>query len=301
MMPQNRAFRALPASSLVAERIEAAYPLLTDALRSFADFVLEQPFKVAQLSINETVHASGVSVATANRFARRLGFAGYPQFRAEVIRSFEDVVAPVERLRDNIAGGTDTHALIKQSFEEDIQNLNVTLANLDMRRVEALVERMVSARRIFALGFDQAGALMALFAHRLQMAGLDARTAPAAGGRLGAARELAQFGPEDLVIAIAFPRYIRDTIDLAHEAVARGLPLIAFTDSQASPLAQLAESTVYLQSRRTIGATSDTAILCFLEAIASAVSARKPGSAEAAALFAEVMLPWVVPAPRERN
>lgn len=294
-MQENRAFRPLPASSMIAERIEIAYPLLTDALRSFADFVLAEPFKVAQLSINETVHASGVSVATANRFARRLGFDGYPQFRAEVLRSFEDLVSPVERQRDTPEHGKGTVQIIETSFGEDITNLTNTLSNIDMGRVEALVTRMAGARRIVALGFDQAGLLVTLFANKLQAAGLDVRSASAGGGRMGAARELLQCGPEDLVVAVAFPRYFRDTIELAHEAVARGLPLIAITDSQASPLAQIADSAIYLQSRRARRTPSDTVILCFLEALAVAVTARRPGADVALQTYTEVMVPWMLP------
>lgn len=283
----------LPASSEVAERIEKVYPDLSEALRRFADFVLTQPVKVVQLSINETVHASGVSVATANRFARRLGYDSYPKFRAEVFRSFEDVVAPVERLREQISTGAGVERVIAESFAEDIENLNTTLANLDMARVEAVVERIVAARRIFALGFDQAGSLMQLFAHQLQIMGVDVRTATT-GGRLAAAREMSQLGAEDIVLAVAFPRYIRDTVELAEEAAARDLSVVAITDSQVSPLARIAEMSIYLHSRRTIGSTSDTAILCFLEALAAAVASRRPGADCAAQNFAEFALPWVV-------
>lgn len=290
-MQEKRAFRVLPASSIVAEKIESVYPDLTEALRTFADFVLAEPLKVARLSINETVHASGVSVATANRFARRLGYDGYPQFRAEVIAAFEDALLPVERLRRRISDGVDPREMIAASYQEDIDNLQNTMANLDMVRVEALARRMVSAQRVYILGFDNSAALGMLFAHRLIMAGIDARMAW--GGRLSVARDLGLCGPDDVVLAIAFPRYLRDTLELAREAAGRGLRVVAITDNQASPLARIAEGSIYLQARRTIGSTSDTAILCFLEALASLVSALRPGAAEASERFAGNALRWM--------
>ena len=83
----------------VAQRIAQALPRLTRSHRQVADYVLEHPLQVATLPIDELATAAGVSVATANRFARALDFDGYATFRAELVRGFESLVAPVERLR----------------------------------------------------------------------------------------------------------------------------------------------------------------------------------------------------------
>lgn len=298
-MLQKWAIRALPAGSDVAVRIEGVYPTLSPALREFADFVLSQPMKVVQLSINDSVHASGVSVATANRFARKLGFDGYPQFRAEIVRAFEDVLAPVERLKRQVSDGTSPTEILAASFEEDMDNLKHTVTCLDMQRVQWLAERLAGADRVFAVGFDNSAALASIFAHRLVTAGMDVRTTQIGGGRLAAARELARLQPEDLVIAIAFPRYIRDTVELAREAARHGQQVVAITDSPASPLVEVSEIAIYLQARRTIGSTSDTAILGFLEALAAAAISLRPGAAEASETFADFAMPWVVSKTRE--
>ena len=78
----------------VAQRIAQALPRLTRSHRQVADFVLEHPLQVATLPIDELAAAVGVSVATANRFARALDFDGYATFRAELVRGFESLVAP---------------------------------------------------------------------------------------------------------------------------------------------------------------------------------------------------------------
>ncbi|WP_371919166.1 MurR/RpiR family transcriptional regulator, partial [Pseudomonas sp. GW460-R15] len=73
----------------VAQRIAQALPRLTRSHRQVADFVLGHPLQVATLPIDELAAAAGVSVATANRFARALDFDGYAAFRAELVRGFE--------------------------------------------------------------------------------------------------------------------------------------------------------------------------------------------------------------------
>lgn len=293
-MPENRAKRVLPAGSEVAEKIESIYPELSDALRIFADFVLSEPMKVVQLSINDTVHASGVSVATANRFARRLGYDGYPQFRAEVVQAFEYVLAPVDRLRQHISAGSTVAERVTASFNEDMENMRDALANLDMTRVEALARAIVERDHVYALGFDNAGALASIFAHRLAVAGVHVQTIPGGGGRLTAARELARLPEGSIVMAIAFPRYIRDTVELAEVAALRGLTVVGITDTQSSPLAQIASWSIYLQARRTLGSTSDCAILAFLEALSVVIAALRPGADTASEEFADLGLPFIL-------
>lgn len=73
----------------VAQRIAQALPRLTRSHRKVADYVLEHPLQVATLPIDELAALAGVSIATANRFARALDFDGYATFRAELIRGFE--------------------------------------------------------------------------------------------------------------------------------------------------------------------------------------------------------------------
>ena len=293
-MTKKWAHAYLPADSVVAERIEEIYPGLSNALKKFADFVLSEPIKVAQMSIHETVDASGVSVATANRFARKLGFEGYAQFRSEVIRGFESMLAPVERLKSKISEGSTTQSIIAGSLDEDTENLRATAMNLDSARIEQAVELMCSARRIFVLAFDNAAALASILAHRLETAGKAIRIVENGGGTLSAARYLSGFSKQDLVVSIAFPRYLRDTVELTRAARKAEIPILAITDNQSSPLASLGTLTIYVHARRTIGSTSDTAILAVLEALAAAVTARAPGAAEANQRFADFAYPWLI-------
>ena len=60
----------------MAQRVARVLPSLTRAHRGMADFVLAHPLRVATMPIDELAAATGVSIATANRFARALEFDG---------------------------------------------------------------------------------------------------------------------------------------------------------------------------------------------------------------------------------
>ncbi|SEP82580.1 transcriptional regulator, RpiR family [Faunimonas pinastri] len=293
--PRPVGITRLPAGAVVAERIAAAYPSLSDALKAFADFVLAEPMQVARLSINETVANSGVSVATANRFARTIGFAGYAQFRAELIRGFEPVFAPVERLKQKLSEASSVRDILVASLQEDIRNLQATIHNLDAERCEQAVEMIVAARRIFVIGFDTAGNLAGLLANGLELAGCDVRVVENAGGSAGASRRLFRFDASDLAIAIAFPRYLRDTVELTQYIRSRGIRVLSITDNQNSPIAGLSDLTLYVHTSRQFSSTSDTATLALLEALTAGVASRSPGSAELAEEFSAFAYPWLTP------
>jgi DNA-binding MurR/RpiR family transcriptional regulator len=293
-LPKTSSPGYLPADAVVAQRIAQAYPSLSPALRAFADFVLSEPMKVAHMSINETVSASGVSVATANRFARSLGFEGYAQFRAEVIQGFESVFAPVEKLRTKLSENSTVRDVVVASIEEDIDNLTQTIRNLDGLASERAVEMLLKAENIFLLAFDNAAALANIFAHRLELAGMQVRMIDNGGGTLSAARNLSRFTKNDLVVSIAFPRYMRDTVELSRTVQRRGIPILAITDQQTSPLASLGTLTLYVRASRSFSSTSDTAILALLEALAAGVASRSAGATSAAEKFADFAYPWLI-------
>lgn len=282
----------LPAKSVVAERIEAVYPELSQALRTFADFVLRAPMKVAALSINDTVSITGVSVASANRFARKLGFPGYAEFRAELLRGMAPAQEPVERLRRKLSEASTTAEVVQASLMEDIDNLRGSLGNLDPDRAEQAVDMVVAARRIFILGFDNAAGLALVMAHRLLSIGCDVRVVESGGGSLSAARHLARLGTEDLVISIAFPRYLRDTVSMTRFAHQRDIPILVVTDNQASPLAEFGKVVVYADARRSFASTSDAAVLAVLEALIAGVANKKPDAAAAAQRMADAGFSW---------
>ena len=59
-----------PGNPSMAQRIARVLPTLSRSHRRIADWVLAHPLQAAALPIDELAAAVGVSVATANRFAR---------------------------------------------------------------------------------------------------------------------------------------------------------------------------------------------------------------------------------------
>ncbi|WP_144148261.1 MurR/RpiR family transcriptional regulator [Paraburkholderia sp. BCC1884] len=282
------------AEQAIATRIAAAMPTLTPIHRRMGDYVLANLFRAATMRIDELASVVGASVATANRFARALGFDGYPQFREALVRGFEATLAPVERLRsaqESLAAGDD---VVDASLEQAANNLHATRTAIDNAAAEAAVEAIIAARRVFVLGYGASAFLAGLMEHGLMPYHDNVQSLALMGGPSHAARRLFACNGGDLVIGIAFPRYVEDTIELARRAASRGARVLALTDSPRSPLAQFADLSLYIRADRRLAANADSAVLAVIEALCDAIAYRTKRSVKAAAEVSEFVLPWLV-------
>lgn len=278
----------LPANAAVTRRVEAAWPQLSAALQTFAIFALREPMLICSESITRVAEVAGVSVASANRLARALGYDSYAEFRRELAQDVTPLQNPVDNLRRHVSVGGPVSAAMQASLQEDITNLEESIRSIDPGRCAQAASLISGARQVMMVGFDNAAALGALFAHRLAGLGCDTRLPDYGGGALTVSRQIAQLGPQDLVVAIAFPRYLRDTVTMAKFAHERGVPVLAITDGPMSPLADLSRVALYTLARRSFSITSDAAILAMLEALAAGVARVKPGAVEAAQRIADL-------------
>jgi len=281
----------------IAARIARALPALTPAHRRMASYVQANPFRAATMRIDEFADAVAVSVATANRFARALGFDGYPQFRAELVRGFEATLAPVESLRTELERPATAAEVIAASLEADMRNLEATRRRLDAEACERAVQAIVGAERIFVVGFGASGFLAGLLQHGLDMSCRTVISVSGAGGASTAARQLYKLTRQDLLIVIGFPRYVADTVAIARRAHAQGCRILALTDGPTSPLAPLADIALYAQTGRQLSANSDAAVLALVEALCGAVAHRAEHTVKSAADMTEFLLPWLHGAP----
>lgn len=282
-----------PTKPAIAERIARAQPGLSRTQHKMAEYVLAHQFRVATMTIDEFASAVGVSVATANRFARALDLPGYPQFRAELARGFEAALEPVEKLRTELAQHATAAQVFAAVFEEDIANTRRNLQALNAEACERAVEAVLKAERVFIIGFGSSGFLAGLLQRNLCMYLRSVESMAGPGGVSHAARQMSRMNPSDLVIAIAFPRYLTDTVTLAKAARKAGVPVLALTDKPTSPLAPEASIALYAHSARQLTANSETAVLSLIEALSAAVAYRAKNSVAAVANVTQSVMPWL--------
>ena len=108
-----------------------------------------------------------------------------------------------------------------------------------------------------------------------------------------AARTLRRLTADDLVIALATPRYFADTVRLAEIARKHGAAVLALTDGPHSPLVATATLALYAQTDCHYFAASDASLTALVEALASAFAHATVDLVPAATRVTEAVLPWL--------
>jgi DNA-binding MurR/RpiR family transcriptional regulator len=229
---------AIPYEELM-ERIRERLDGLSKAFQGVAKFILERYDRAAFLTAAELGRAVGVSESTVVRFANALGYAGYPEFQEVLQEVMRNRLTTVERLVSP-DGRTSPHRdLFESILQTDIENIRLTLHDLDRVNFRRAVSAILEARRILIVGFRSASALALFLSVNLNWILGNVKVAGFTGQDLW--EDIAHLGRKDLVIGIAFPRYTRTTVAAVSEAKLKGCKVVALTDSVLSPLSRYAD------------------------------------------------------------
>jgi DNA-binding MurR/RpiR family transcriptional regulator len=221
--------------------IVEAFNGLSPQLQTAARYVLDCPDDVALLSMREQARRAGVPPATMTRLAKRLGLEGYDEVRALYAGAVRDgtlgfagkagLQVETQKLRGERALAAD----MALTLSRQIARLAET-PTLD--RLADAAGRLHQARRIYCLGLRSCHAIAWHFHYMLSL--LSDRTVmldDAGGIGLDAIRDASG---SDVLLAASVEPYARATIEGARYAHRQGVPVVALTDSEVSPLAQIA-------------------------------------------------------------
>lgn len=275
----------------IAQRI--AQTTLSPSHRQIAAYVLDHPLRVAAMRVEELADIAGVSVPTANRFARALGFEGYAQFRTALVLGFEAALAPVEKLRNSTDQPASPADVFAHTLDTMAGNVEKTRLALDAEDCARAVSAILKARRVFIIGFGASSWLGGLLQRKLEVYCDDVHLVSSIEGSSHGARLLHRLQENDLVVVIAFPRYLSDTVFLTGRAREAGAHILALTDSERSPLAPMADIRLFASTDSPFFANCEASALALIEALSSAVAHCSGRSMEAASKLAETVLPWL--------
>lgn len=275
----------------ISQRI--IHATLSPAHRQIADYVLDYPLRVAAMPAEDLAEIVGVSVPTVNRFARALGFSGYAQFRADLVLGYESALAPVEKLRAKPQQSVVPADVFADTLATMARNVERTRQALDLDILAQAVDAILSARRIYIIGLGSSAWHGGLLLRRLDLFSDDVRLLANIEGASFSARSLRGIKPGDLVVAIAFPRYMADTITLSKRMADAGAQVLALTDNASSPLVAHATMTLFAHVESAYFANCEASALALIEALTAAVAHASGRSMQAATELADTVLPYL--------
>ncbi|MEC9266445.1 MAG: MurR/RpiR family transcriptional regulator [Pseudomonadota bacterium] len=254
----------------VAERIHARFDDLTRAERQLANALLENYPVLGLNSIAAVADASGVSMPTVARMAKKLGFDGFPELKDKLRSELEETITnPIAKHDRWAESAPDTHILNR--FADAVQeNMHQTLRQISLEAFNETVDLLADTEReVFVVGGRLTRALADyLFTHMQVIRGgltlikSNSNTWP---------HYVLNMKPGDTLVIFDIRRYEYDLLRLAEMARTQGATIVLFTDQWRSPVAKHAAHSFHCRIEAPSAWDSNVAIMFVVEAIIAAV------------------------------
>jgi len=250
------------------DAISRVYPDLPRQLQRIARFALERPNDLALGTVAAVAESAQVQPSSLIRFANALDFSGFSEmqqlFRGHLVERSGSYRERIDQLRRQ-GQSAGKAGFLHQFVGEAVGELGHLEENVRAADVGAAVKLICGASRVHVLAQRRAFPVACYLSYALSQLELKAYLLDGMGGMLN--ESLRNIANDDVLIVTSFHSYSQDVIDAADAAHARGIAVIAITDSPLSPLK--ASATVCFE----LGLASDRAFrslvapLCLAQAL----------------------------------
>jgi DNA-binding MurR/RpiR family transcriptional regulator len=231
----------------LSKALADGFPSLSPQLQLAARHVLDRPDDVALMSMRGLAANAGVHPTTMVRLARRFDFQSFNDFRRlfqKRLRGHPSDYARRARDLQKHAGGAQD--LVAAVMEKGLANLRQSFEVNGAERFQRAVENIIAGRRVYMAGLRSCYPVAFYFHYIYRVFRDNGVLLHGQGGTFS--DELRNFTAADVVVAISFEPYSKETVAAVEFARARGGSAVALTDSLISPLARSADSVLLIEN-----------------------------------------------------
>lgn len=231
---------------------------LSRQLKSIARHVEQHRSQLGIQSIQEVATLCEVQPSAVVRFAKHFGFTGFTALQKLFRDGLAQQISPSRnyqsRIRQAIESGARdlssaeiAHALIGGGIAgmEELQR------SLQEPAFEDSVNLLAQADNIWLMASRRSFAVSTYLAYALQHTDKRIHHITSSGSMQEG--QLRGMRPQDVLIAVSFAPYAKETESIVRQAHVRGARIIAITDSRLSPLARFATCSLLVQETSVFG------------------------------------------------
>lgn len=216
----------------ISELLKDVYPQLSPGKRLIADYINENPDIAAYCTASAMAKSVGVSNAQIVKFVKTLGFESYKDLQDNIRGEVEQRVSLSSTLKSwRETEQSDMRANCMRIVNQDIDNIRTTFDSTDIKQLELIADRIVSAKRIGFVGARSANGCNLL--PYIFIGEMRENVFLLSPGVNNTADVLKWWGPDDLVIGVSAFSYAQgfasEMLDYAHS---NGCYTVWFTDSE---------------------------------------------------------------------
>ena len=254
----NRDEQTGQAEQDIETRIRTAYDSLSKSQQKVTEFLLTHGIDVVYLSAARIARLVQVNRSTVVRTAQALGYGGFPEMQAALQAHFLSRLSSVERFRYGSrqlieemrepSDGSSGDSLLQRVIRTEVEHIENLMQQISADNFEQIVDLLAGARRIYIVGLRASTPLalhflipLRLIRHNCYLLSYNTPN--------GLSDQLEELSDQDLLFAITYSRYARDTLNVMDYARLVGAKVVALTDSPLSPAAMRADRVLVVPFR----------------------------------------------------
>jgi DNA-binding MurR/RpiR family transcriptional regulator len=257
----------------ILDQISNNYQKLTPSQQKIANYLYNNISDAFLLNSFQIAKKANVSEATVTRFVSSLGFSGFSEFKREIAKQALKDFSTTKRLAESVDSLERRSNVFAGILKGDMENIRALMTKISNKLFEEAVNILCSARSIYILGLRSSYALAFYIAFDLRFF-LDhvILIKPGIGD---IPEQVIGAGERDALVVISFRRYTRDSFTIAQRIKNKGLSLIAITNSELSPIAELADVSLITSTKIPTYIESYTAPMSLINALITAIALKK--------------------------
>lgn len=257
------------------ERVRTRYQFLTKNQKKIAEFLLSRGAEAAFLSLSDLAGIMKTSTSNVFRFAKSIGYEGYPDLQNDLQKKIKEKLSPVRNLESNQAKGIkeDIYATL---FDRDEANLRETRAANNIKTLNLVVSKIVEARKVGFVGYRTSQGIALMLSFLLGRIRENCEVIQDSFGEL--TNQLVPYGPKDVLLGISFPRYGRQTLEILKHGKKKGCTIISITDNPISPAGQISDMVLIASNKSSSYFNSFTSAVTLVNCLVAGVSLKSKGA-----------------------
>jgi DNA-binding MurR/RpiR family transcriptional regulator len=269
-----------PASQVdrLLARVAADYDELPRQLKSVARYVERHRARVMVDRIGDIARECAVQPSAVVRFAQRFGYPGYTALQAVFRDDYTQQSPPssyqqrIRRLVTSKRRGLTPGAVAREFVAASTGGLEELARDFDDAALASAVTLLARAQHIYVVGVRRSYAVAAYMTYALQHIDKRVHLIDGVGGMVH--EQVRSIGRDDVIVAISFTPYGKETLACVRHAGKRGAKAVVMTDSRLAPLARGADALLVVREGSAFAFRSLTSALCLAQALFVALAYR---------------------------
>lgn len=228
----------------ILKNIHEQYDHLSKNNKKIASYVLDNYDEVAFMTAKQLSDELAISESTVVRFAKRIGYQGYPDFQAALREGLKNILTTKQKFSDKRLKD-DFEKTIQNSFTRDINSIKKTIALMDPNELRSVSKEIMQADNVYIIGLRSSRVLADYLYFYLNFFHEHVFTVHVGPSDLF--DQIINMKENDIAILITFPRYSAVMLELAKFLKDLEIPVVALTDSSKSPVCEYAKRCLYAE------------------------------------------------------